>query len=49
MWNVKYIYLSSNDAKDCYELSMDEGSFDTRILVAIRLLLVFNKYQQGRG
>ncbi len=32
-----------------HALSMDEGSFDTRKLVAICLLFVFNKYQQGRG
>ncbi len=30
-------------------LSTDEGSFDTRRLVAIWLLLVFNKLQRGRG
>jgi hypothetical protein len=29
-------------------ISMDEGSFATRRLVANRLLLVFNKYQQGQ-
>jgi hypothetical protein len=31
------------------QVSMDEGSFDTRRLVVICLLLVFNEYQRGRG
>ena len=32
-----------------FNVSTDEGSFDTGILVAIWFLLVFNKYQRGRG